>query len=479
MLVAFSTFQGDVHRLIEQLAWCVQLGPQKNHDAVIVADCSTDFDKVCEARALAAKVFKSTSIITNREPTKGWIEGSKSLFTAAARFAERLSVSFLFMETDAIPLKPSWVDAIAEEYAKCSQPFMGHIYDCHQIGLPARLMSGIGVYPGYVLMFYRDSGAAWDVELADVIVPKAHDTRLIFHLWGEKDRAPQFFEKNVPGTEIMCLDNLPKGAVIFHRNKDGTLIHQLTRRMFPEVKTAKSMDVVFPVCNRDIQLAVKHAKWLRVLAAGRKWDHRAVISFDQSVDMTALRQFMEHLRAVFSDVLQFTYPIPPIVGWPAAPNWAFQNTAHFMREHGVPWLWLEADAVVLRADWLDQLQTEYERAGRPFMGPHVQGMSHSNGVMIYPPSTPSLVPSAMRCVERAWDYECAHEMMPQCHNASHLLAHIWTIVGEEASEVGGGVEPAAVTVDRARRWIKPGAVVVHRIKDGSLVDLLLRKEVSF
>lgn len=481
MIIAFTTYQGDVDRLIEQLHWCEKLGEQKDHDALIVADCGTDASKVQEARNIARRVFKSAIIVTNEKHTAGWVEGPRSLFVAASKYAANSGQPFLLMEPDAIPLKSGWLDTLAEAYERSGAQYMGHVYACNLPGSPESIMSGIGVYPPsvYELALKLCANQAWDVELAPALFGVARNTPLIFHFWGEKNRPPTFANEGVEGTEVFGLSRLPKYAVIFHRNKDGTLIHQLHRKLFPDEKRRPPITVVFPVCNRDIGLANRHAQWLRILQRGEQWTtHRALIAFDKSINMMALTVFQNHLREVFSDVQQFCYPEPAFPGWPAAPNWAFQHTAMHMAQQPRPWLWLEADAVVLDRAWLHKLQAEYEDCGRPFMGPHVQGMHHSNGVMVYPHDTPSRIPSAMRCIERAWDYECAGEMMPHCHNASRLLQHVWTIFGEQTSEVGGGQEPAGVTVDRARRWIRPGAVIIHRIKDDSLLQLLMRKEFT-
>lgn len=479
MFIAFCTFAGDIDKLIEQLKWCAKLGPQKRHYAVIVADCSTDFFKVREARLIAAQIFQSAVIITNAEKVDGWIKGPKSLFLRAAEEAEKRQEPFLLMETDAIPLKPGWADAIADEYAACGKKYMGHIYTCTNVALPPKLMSGIGVYSPDTLGLKEmiELGANWDVAMTPGVLPHAHDTKLIFHLWGEYDRAPSFANEQQVGTNIFCLKQIPAEAVIWHRNKDGTLINMLHRQMFPEQRMRENISVVMPVCGKDINLAIQHARWLRMLTK-KHWPHKAIVAFDKSLDMSLLTSLVGMLRSCFVEVEMFCHPQPPIEAWPQAPNWVFQNVAHKMNEQSRSWLWLEADAVVLRADWLEVLQFEYEGCGKSFMGPIVKGMGHVNGGSIYPPDTPARAPIAMRCMDRAWDYDMRPDMIHDCHDASHLMRHIWTVLNDEAIEVGGGEEPRNITADRARRWIPESAVMVHRIKDDSLTQLLMRGEVK-
>jgi len=269
------------------------------------------------------------------------------------------------------------------------------------------------------------------------------------------------------------LDDL-HGAAVFHRNKDGSLLRLLRRKLFNE-RARKNIAVVFPVCAHDIRLALTHANWLQRIARPA-WQHKAVVAYDRQTPVVLVNQFEAMLKTCFAEVTSFCYHAAPIPGWPMAANWMFQNVANHMSTQEHSWMLVEPDAVVLRADWLDLIQDEYERCGKNFMGPHVKGMAHCNGGAIYAADTPTRLPRAMSAVEQAWDYICAPDMMPDCHDASHLMQHIWTIFNDEASEVGGGQVPAEVTVERARRWIRPGAVMIHRIKDDSLIKLLISGE---
>ncbi len=477
MLVTFHTFEKDVSDLQRQMRWMEKLGPCTDHDAVICADAATPFDQVIAASKIAQRIFRTVKVISNGTSVIGWIEGPKSLFLVGARHAAEVGQPFLVMETDAVPLRTGWLDAIAVEYASRGAKYLGHVYDCNHVALPNRLLSGIAVYHHEVIR-HEDAiraGANWDVAITPCIIAESSHTSLIHHLWGEADRPPVFSEKPVYGTEVFCIDQIPKEAVIWHRNKDGSLIHQLSRRLFPHERLCKPITVVFPVCNNDIHLAIHHAKWLRMLHR-EKWPHAAVVAFDRSVNVGLAAVFQALLRELFQEVQQFCYAIPPVSGWPHAPNFAFQSVAWKMTEQSNPWLWMEADAVVLKADWLQQLQEEYERAGKPWMGPHVNGMSHVNGNMIYPHDAAHRMPKAMTCTGLAWDYVAGEEIVRECHNASHLLQHIWSILGDQAIEVGGGEVPANITIDRAQRWIKKGAVMLHRVKDNSLLNLLMSRQ---
>jgi len=125
MLVTFSVCLKDAHLLIDLLKWIEVLGPCKNHVALITADAATPFDDVLEARTIADRIFKGTEVITNDVPVSGWIEGPKSLFLTAAQWAKNAGMPFLQIDSDAIPLKPGWLDVIDATYKSCGQPYMG------------------------------------------------------------------------------------------------------------------------------------------------------------------------------------------------------------------------------------------------------------------------------------------------------------------------------------------------------------------
>lgn len=479
MLVTFSVHRADTHLLIDLLNWIEVLGPCKNHIALLVCDAATPFDDVLAARTIAERVFKGCEVITNDVSVSGWIEGPKSLFLTAAQWAQNNHLPFLVMETDSIPLKPGWADVIEAEYKACGKKFMGHVYPSGNPSLPPMVMSGIGVYSHDAYMLLHQmirEGANWDMAMTAGVIGNAHDTKLIRHLWGEMNNPPVFGDENIPGTAQFCLKQIPSDCVLWHRDKYHSLIRSLRRRDYPHTITTKPITVVFPVAQ-DIGLAILHAQWMHRM--GFKSTHKAVISFDATIDVQKLKEFENLILGLFSSVEMFTYPTPPNRSWPQAPNWAWQHLANRMSAQEHPWLWMEADAVALVPTWLEQLQAEYDKAKHLFMGPKVKGLGHMNGVAVYPADASLRMPIAMRCTDRAWDYDCRPEMIHDCHDASHLFFHIWTVMGDEASPVGGGQLPLNITPEQASRWIPKGSVLAHRFKDFSLLTCLIHGTVKF
>jgi hypothetical protein len=301
------------------------------------------------------------------------------------------------------------------------------------------------------------------------------NTNLIQHFWGKPNLAPTFVHERTERSpeNTFTLANLRKEAVLFHRNKDGTLIRLLQDKLFPgERREVGKIVCVFNLSPRDIDLGIAHARWLNRMAT--KWDHTAVIAHDPSCPVVKLNQFNQLIQPAFAKVESYTYQRPPFPQYPHAANWAWQSCAVKMHEQNNPWFWIEADAVVMRKDWLPVLQEEYERCNRSWMGSVVQHMGHMNGSAIYPPDAAARMPAAMRSTVQAWDMDAKAEIAHDMHDAGHLMFHIWTVLNGDACPVGGGEIPANITADQLRRWLPRSAVYLHRVKDQSVINLLMK-----
>lgn len=469
MIVALPTHTGDISELYRLLQWMEKLGGCGAHKAIIIADAATPFNIVAEASKLARKIFSDARVISTGASTSGWPQGANSLFRAAKVIDE----PFLWMEPDAVPLRPGWLDEIERAYIASGKKFMGHIYDCRQPLMPLRLMSGIAVYPAHGgLPDLPDSPRAWDVDCAEIMIADGAHTPLIHHIWGQKDLPPVFTHRRTPQSLIQfkTLEDIPSEAAVFHRNKDGSLIRLLERKFFP--RQGQQMAVCFNVHAGDVNLAVIHSAWLRKM--NRRHNNVAVICHDPSCPITALNQLEQNLRASFAEVQTFVYQRPPIPTYPASANWAFQSTAFHMQSLARPWLWFEADAIALKPDWIDQLQNEYDSAGASFMGPVVAHMNHLQGTSIYPADAAARMVRAMSCgANEAFDMAAHQDTLNDRHDASHLMFHLWTLVGRMAHPVGGGEIPAGITADEISRWLPKSAVFLHRIKDDSVLRLLI------
>lgn len=248
LVLPFHT--GDVMAAKRLMSWIADLGGCKGHDCLLMADADTPYEHALDVKNQAILSFDSVVFHTNGTSVRGWIPGSNSLFFSAAHRLQ--GRPFFFLEPDAVPLRSGWLDAIQAEYAKCGKPFMGALIKHDGIPTWANpYMEGVAVYPQDAysrLAQFLNADVSWTNTTADHVVPNCQNTDLIHHIWGEAGHAPVFAEKSVDGTGIFCPDDIRKGAVVFHRNKDGSLIKLLRRRrgidIEPEAKVVSKGRIV-------------------------------------------------------------------------------------------------------------------------------------------------------------------------------------------------------------------------------------------
>lgn len=474
MLCVFPHYSGDVDSLIRLLHWIGELGGCPKHDALLVSDAATPYESAKVALELAQKSFRSARLITNDLSVVGWPQGPNSLFATAAKSADQ---PWFWCETDAVPLKPGWLEAIEDTYSKCGKSFMGAIVPRGTSAdtLPENHLNGNAVYPANAWSIMRPAiveHRAFDISTAEIVVPMACNTSLIQHFYGRRDLAPTFAATRGPGApeNTFTLANIKPEAVFFHRNPDSNLIRLLRDKLYWSQDRSGQLLVVIPYCNKDAALAAKNLGWMMELHGKVEFD--CLLARDGTVEKKWTSSVYGAALGVFRTVHCLTYDRSPVDQWPQAANWAFIHVSqHIAEKHKRPWLWCEPDSTALTADWLPRLQSEYDRHHRPFMGVIVMGMGHMNGVGIYPPDVPTRCPRTMASWDSgAFDTTMMPEMIRDCKDASHLIAHVWGMHQGRPHPSRGS--PIVFRSLEDLRWVPPGAVLFHREKQGSLVDML-------
>ncbi len=312
-----------------------------------------------------------------------------------------------------------------------------------------------------------DPGKAWDVASASSVVIKATSTRLIQHMWGEHRLPPTFVEAKHPGQarNALTLSFLNPEAVLFHRNKDMTLQGLIRRKL--SLPAPGNFTVVLPFCNADVNLLAKNLEWMQQLGGCKT--HDCLLSFDQTTLRDSVRRVVGLATPVFRTVHQTSYGVPKGTRFPQTAAW--QHAARFMSKLGHSWLWMEADAVPLKSHWMDTLQSVYDKCGKPFAGPVVQSRMHVNGTAIYPSNTPDICRRTMSHTNNAFDVEMKDEMMHLCADIGHVFFHVWGVVGGRLNPLDGEW-PSFQRGSPLLHQIPKTAVVLHRCKDGSLIDRL-------
>ena len=247
------------------------------------------------------------------------------------------------------------------------------------------------------------------------------------------------------------------------------------------------MLVILPVSRIDSDLAVKLSKWISTLGGGA--NHQLLVA--STVQTKAVGdEILNTLRSTFSAVAQYTLDQEHEIGWPSSPNFMFKKTVGhiFARGNTQPFYWFEADNTPTKSTWLDDLQTEYNLAQKPFMGviepsmvydpstkqPVRQDGEHMNGSGIYPAGFVSwsrLFDTIHTHKEaQPWDLYLRWELQGRVHNSKQMLNN-WKSV-KYVRTADGPIASTAIDPNHQSKYVTDSIAVVHGCKDGSLIDLL-------
>lgn len=455
------------------LEWILHLGGGAGHDCLIVADASVDWSMAVQILEAANKSFRRVDIVCNETPAEGWPNGPNTLFLKAAEFARAADKPFLWLEPDAIPLQAGWLERIAGEYGDGNGGYMGHLYDTNDPRFPAKVLSGIAVYPPCAIELIEPAlgnipDKPWDIAAAPAMEPYWRHTYLIQHFWGKKDLPPIFSHEHRQGEPVntFTLADIHSQAVIFHRNKDGSLLSLL--RTQANLPGNPQLVVVLPICNSDVSLMIKNLDWM--LTMGMPQTHDCLISYDRTTQPPMVKRVTVMAKRAFKKVFETTYAMPRKAQFPQTAAW--HHAARTMAQFNRNWLWLEADCVPLKARWLLAMQTEYDRCRKPFCGPVMHGRGHMNGTAIYPADTPRRLPRTMTVLTNAWDVEAQVEMGADVHDCTRLWQCAWGVVRGQLNPIEGEELPGFPRGSAIINQIRQDAVLFHRDKSGTLIDRL-------
>lgn len=264
LLVVLPYHPGDLELAKKLLVWIAELGSCKPHSLLLCADSKIPQDQMRELMDIARPNFHRVTTMIVTVPTASndmRVWAPNVMFLAAARQVHtNYKHDFLWLEPDAIPVHPGWLDDIAIEFARCPKRYLGSIiHQDNQPGLPADYLNGVAVYPNDAIELFdritsiKTSEHAFDIGSAKYVVPKALNTPLIRHYYGTKEMPPVFVEAKAPDSpkNHVTLDFVGEEAAIFHRSKDGNLIELLRKR---GVKYKPERDIDLPAVRASGKL---------------------------------------------------------------------------------------------------------------------------------------------------------------------------------------------------------------------------------
>lgn len=261
------------------------------------------------------------------------------------------------------------------------------------------------------------------------------------------------------------------------------------------------MLLVMPVCAVDLELARNVADWICTLGGAQ--NHRALLVWAPEVQQSDKDYILERFNKSFARVNQMSPRIPDSVsGWPDAPNLTFEYVVHYCcvvdpkYSEGGPWFFFEADQTPMRPGWLNAIEEEYYKLGKPCMGVLEQSWKvppggqkvpaghHLVGTAVYPPYFHTLTDSYKNCRRIAFDVKMQKDLVDRGRCAhTNLMLHCWLTENFRRIEDGSivcdkreGRLPGQIgySLDRV---VKPtdDFAVVHGCKDGSLLRLLQKE----
>lgn len=216
----------DAKQALELLDWVEYLGTHQNNGCVLVAANNVPEPVKEEMLARAERIFRSADQIQPDRPLidEAWPFGANLLFLTAAKWiAQNFPRPFWWNEPDAIPLRPDWLAKLELAYLKGRRRYLGTV-------VAEKMLNGVALYPPDVLRdmsgFNLAKSEPWDYWLGMRAVSECVNSDLVQHFFGQVGLAPtfrQFHEKGEP-PNTFTLEQIKRPAVVFHRNKDSTLI---------------------------------------------------------------------------------------------------------------------------------------------------------------------------------------------------------------------------------------------------------------
>lgn len=240
MLLVIPFCIKDCKSAWKNITWAHELEGKLPFDCLLAYDSDVPEPEVKKIDEVARHTFKTVSHLPYPEwmGNPSWPNPQNYAFqTISWHVINNLKQPFLFWEPDAIPIREKWAHDIADSYAACGKPFLGHIVH-GAFADNSMHLNGVAVYPPNLheystAMMIPPEGLAWDVAGANGVVQNARHTSLIMNVWeidgGNKivrsgGIVPSFPDQKVVEAVVDF------EAALFHRCKDGSLVDQLRIR---------------------------------------------------------------------------------------------------------------------------------------------------------------------------------------------------------------------------------------------------------
>lgn len=229
------------------------------------------------------------------------------------------------------------------------------------------------------------------------------------------------------------------------------------------------MNVFLAFHDGDALLASNLLLWLKEINGYSGCEFYFVVDPDTDSGLVFCAKKLANPKSMF-------FLDKPVKGWIAGSNALWLKAAEEAQKIGEPWLFLEPDAVPIRASWMVEIESEYKRVGKDYMGALIEHKNsfqpnpYLEGCSVYPANAFSEI-GGMVTREKSWTLSTAGYVVPRGTN-SKLFQHLW---GEKDNPPTFARHAMAGTNVFGLNYIQPQTVLFHRSKDGSLIRLLREK----
>ena len=239
IVLVFPFYSNDVDKAETLMSWICELDKSINHTCILHCDDETNYKKVLD---LARTRFAHVKVSVYKRKEYKWPSSNSYAFVKASDYmdANLPNNSWLWMETDGIPVKKMWLSRLDIEYKDSNMPFFGNIV---KIG-NSRHMNGLAIYPPDIRSWtdkafeieVNPECESWDMAMKDEVINFTHEgNEYIDHVWLVDENGNESFNKgSVPSfsniEEVRRL--ISPNTLIFHRNKDLSLIPFLRNVVF-------------------------------------------------------------------------------------------------------------------------------------------------------------------------------------------------------------------------------------------------------
>lgn len=240
LIVTLPYCSKDHAHALRLLKWMQELDGHLEHSLLLVADDAVPMENKKAMDAFGKSLFSHCETIPLKCPAP---VGDNYHVPAAFMFLKAMGHidscykhNWIWLEPDAVPLRAGWLDTLALAYDECPKRFLGSTAEQQQEGVPSKVFFATALYPNCAYEelkpFCDGKTQAFDMAFSEYVLPRAQSSHLFHHRFGAPNDPPTFKETKLPtdGVNVGTLDMIPKEAVLFHRNKDGSLIELLNKQ---------------------------------------------------------------------------------------------------------------------------------------------------------------------------------------------------------------------------------------------------------